>query len=51
MILALQRTALQGLTNYAGTWRPGAVKIGKSKHFPPDAYLVPGLVEEMCDYV
>lgn len=51
MILALQRTALQGLTNYAGTWRPGSVTIGKSKHVPPDAHLVPSLVEDLCDYV
>jgi len=51
MLLALQRTALEGLTPFAGTWRPSTVKIGKSKHVPPVAALVPGLVEEMCDYV
>ena len=50
-IFALQRTALQGLTNYAGMFRPGDVKIGKSKHKPPSAHLVAELVEEMCDYV
>lgn len=51
MLLNLQRTALQGLTNYAGTWRPGEVVIGKSKHTPPSAHLVPELVEDMCEYV
>lgn len=51
MILALQRTALDGLSSYAGTWRPAAVTIGQSKHTPPPAHLVPQLVEAMCDYV
>ena len=51
MLLGLQRTALLGLTNYAGNFRPGAVKIGKSKHVPPGAHMVPELVEDMCDYV
>jgi Fic family protein len=39
------------LSSYAGIFRPGAVEIGKSKHEPPPAHLVPGLVEELCDYV
>jgi Fic family protein len=51
MILDLHRAALDGLSPYAGNFRPGAVEIGKSKHGPPAAHLVPGLVEEMCDYV
>lgn len=51
MLLGLQRTALQGLTSYAGLYRPASVEIGKSKHTPPGAHLVAGLVEEMCDYV
>lgn len=51
MLLALQRTALEGLSTYAGTWRPGSVRIGKSKHTPPAAHLVPELVEGLCDYV
>jgi Fic family protein len=52
MLLNLQRTALQGLSSYAGTWRPGDVRIGGgSAHKPPPAYMVPGLVEELCDYV
>jgi len=51
MILGLQRTALEGLSLYAGNFRPGSVEIGKSKHTPPAAHLVPELVEDMCDYV
>jgi len=51
MILGLQRTALDGITTYAGLTRPAGVQIGGSKHEPPGAHLVPGLLEEMCDYV
>lgn len=50
-ILDLNRCAIEGLDAYAGNFRPGGVEIGKSEHRPPDGYLVPGLVEEMCDYV
>lgn len=50
-ILYLHRCALEGLTALAGVFRPGDVKIGQSKHAPPGAHLVPGLIEEMCDYV
>lgn len=50
-ILSLHRRALDGLSAYAGTTRPGDVSIGKSKHAPPQAHLVPQLLEEMCDYV
>jgi Fic family protein len=50
-ILSLHRRALEGLSAYAGTTRPGDVSIGKSKHTPPAAHLVPELLEEMCDYV
>lgn len=51
MILGLQRTALDGITTYAGLTRPAGVQIGGSKHEPPGAHLVMGLLEEMCDYV
>lgn len=51
MILDLHRIALDGLSAYAGNFRPGGVSIGKSKHTPPPAHLVPGLIEEMCDHV
>jgi Fic family protein len=51
LILKLHRTVLQGLSRYAGVWRPGRVEIGGSKHTPPEAFLVPELIEELCDYV
>ena len=51
MILDLHRIALEGLSNYAGNFRPADVSIGQSKHVPPGAHLVAGLIEEMCDYV
>lgn len=51
MILDLHRIALDGLSSYAGTFRPADVSIGQSKHTPPPAHLVPSLIEEMCDYV
>ncbi|MBI2740141.1 MAG: Fic family protein [Rhodospirillales bacterium] len=50
-LLGLQRTALQGLSSYAGNFRPASIEIGDSKHTPPGAHLVPELVEEMCDYI
>lgn len=51
LVLTLHRIALEGISPYAGAWRPGDVKIGQSKHTPPPAHLVPELIEEMCDYV
>lgn len=51
MILDLHRIALDGLSSYAGNFRPADVSIGQSKHKPPAAHLVPGLIDEMCDYV
>jgi len=51
IILALHKFALDGMDAYAGLWRPGAVKIGKSAHEPPHASRVASLIEEMCDYV
>lgn len=50
-ILGLQRTALNGISGYAGLTRPAHVEISGSKHSPPGAHLVPSLLEEMCDYV
>lgn len=51
IILSLNAEAVDGLTKYAGTWRPGPVAIGKSEHAPPDHRAVPFLIEELCDYV
>lgn len=50
-ILALHRDALAGIHGLAGNFRPSTVTIRGSKHVPPDAYRVPELVEELCDYV
>ena len=51
LVLALQREALRGISQYAGNFRPSGVEITGSKHAPPEAHLVPELVEAMCDYV
>ncbi|MGD9473046.1 MAG: Fic family protein [Novosphingobium sp.] len=51
IILDLHRIALDGLSSYAGNFRPADVSIGQSRHTPPGAHLVPGLIEEMCDHV
>jgi fido (protein-threonine AMPylation protein) len=50
-LLALHRTALEGISAYAGNFRPAGIEIEGSKHTPPGAHLVPELVEDMCDYV
>lgn len=51
MLLTLHREALRGISSYAGNFRPGPVNITKSKHRPPEAHLVPELVENLCEYV
>jgi Fic family protein len=50
-LLHLQRVALQGLSAYAGNYRPSDIKIGGSRHKPPGAHMVPEEIEHMCDYV
>ena len=50
-ILSLHRAALEGLSRYAGTFRPSDIEIEKSKHTPPPAHLVAIQIEEMCDYI
>ena len=50
-LLTLHRIALEGISAYAGNYRPSGIKIGGSKHQPVAAYLVPGYIEELCDYV
>jgi Fic family protein len=50
-ILDLHRMALEGISAFAGTFRPAGIRIGGSQHEPVGAHLVPGLVEELCDYV
>src|SRR5882757_3994609 len=50
-ILSLHRRALEGISSFAGVFRPGGIEIQGSKHIPPGAHLVPEKVEEMCDYI
>lgn len=50
-LLHLHRIALDGLSSYAGNWRPAGIEIKGSKHQPVGAYLVPEEIEHMCDYV
>jgi Fic family protein len=50
-ILALHRAALEGISSYAGNFRPASVAISGSAHKPADAHLVPELIEDLCDYV
>jgi Fic family protein len=47
----LHRIALEGISAYAGNFRPAGVEIEGSRHEPPGAHLVPEKIEEMCDYV
>jgi Fic family protein len=50
-ILGLHRDGLLGVHALAGNFRPSTVEIKGSRHTPPDAWQVPLLVEELCDYV
>jgi Fic family protein len=50
-ILHLHRIALEGISAYAGNYRPSAIEIGGSKHRPVGAHLVPEEIEKLCDYV
>jgi Fic family protein len=50
-ILGLHRDALLGIHALAGNFRPSTVEIRGSNHVPPDAWQVPILVEELCDYI
>src|SRR5690348_8365270 len=50
-LLHLHRFALQGISSYAGNFRPAGLEIGGSKHQPVGAHLVPEKIEELCEYV
>jgi Fic family protein len=50
-LLHLHRIALDGLSSYAGNWRPAGIEIQGSRHEPVGAHLVPEEIEHMCDYV
>lgn len=51
IIQQLHRTALDGLSLFAGNWRPSTVEIKGSRHKPADAFMVATQVEDLCDYV
>jgi Fic family protein len=51
LVLQLHRVALDGLSAYAGNWRPAGVRIEGRAHEPVGAHLVPERIESMCDYV
>lgn len=51
MLLQLNRIALDGLSIYAGNYRPADIYITGSKHKPPSVNDVPQLVEDLCEYV
>jgi hypothetical protein len=50
-ILSLHRRALEGISSFAGVFRPGGIEIKGCKHAPPGAHLVPELLEQMRDYI
>jgi Fic family protein len=50
-LLHLHRIALDRISSFAGNWRPAGIEIQGSRHKPVGAHLVPGVIEEMCDYV
>lgn len=50
-LLHLHRIALDGISSYAGNFRPAGIEIGGSRHEPPGAHQVPELVEDLCEYV
>ena len=50
-LLKLNRYALEGLSVYAGVFRPAGVMIKGSEHQPVQAAEVPAAVEELCEYV
>jgi len=51
LILQLHKAALDGLHPLAGTYRNTQVRIGGSRHQPPDAASVADEVQMMCEYV
>lgn len=51
IILQLHRAALDGISSFAGNYRPAGIEIEGSSHQPVGAHLVPEYIEDMCDYV
>jgi Fic family protein len=54
-ICELQKIVVKDLTGdgsrYSGVYRPGEVEITNSKHTPPSHLLVPGLMDELIDFI
>lgn len=50
-LLHLHRIALEGISQYAGNWRPAGIEIAGSKHQPVGAHQVPEMIEDLCDYI
>jgi Fic family protein len=51
VIRELNHRAIDGLELFGGTFRPGEIDIGQSKHKPPHAFQVDEHVHRMCEYV
>jgi Fic family protein len=51
LLQQLHRIALDGISIFAGNYRPAGVEIEGSEHRPVGAHLVPEALEELCDYV
>ncbi|PRP99350.1 Fic family protein [Enhygromyxa salina] len=50
-LIELNRLAVEGLEVDPGSLRSVPIRISNTDHQPPPASDVPGLLEEMCDYV
>ena len=51
LILQLNEAALRGIHPLAGTFRNTTIQISKSKHIPPEPFMVSEEVGFLCDYV
>ena len=50
-LMELNRLAIDKLHPRAGAYRTVPIEIGGSEHEPPPSEDVPGLVDDLCDYV
>jgi Fic family protein len=50
-LMELNRIAVDGLIEHPGSFRTGPISITGTEHLPPSNHEVPGLVDELCDYV
>jgi len=51
LLFEQNKICLDGLHLLAGTYRNVPTEIKGSKHVPPEPFLVPDKVQEMCEYV